>query len=144
MMRLLPILAVFLAFAAPARASSQPGEAALVFSAEDFETTVYFDYGRDDLGSAGILLVQQAGERALAAGFTRARVVGHTDKAGPEEQNLERGMARAEAVAAVLVEIGFDEDDIELDSAGESEPARRHEDDRREPLNRRAVITFSE
>lgn len=133
--------ATFLAMAVP---MAQSGDAQLVYSAEDFETTVYFDYGRLDLGPAGILLVEAVGERSLAAGFLKARVVGHTDKAGPEDKNLEDGMRRAEAVAAVLIEAGFLPANIEIESAGESEPVRRYEDDRREPLNRRAVITFSE
>ncbi|NNU17695.1 OmpA family protein [Parvularcula sp. ZS-1/3] len=138
MLSILATLALTLSHAA------QSPEGALVFSAEDFETTVYFDYGRNDLGSAGILLVQQQAERALAAGFAKAKVIGHTDRAGSAEQNLKDGMERAEAVAAVLVSQGYAEDDVEVESAGESQPARRHADERREPLNRRAVIIFSE
>jgi outer membrane protein OmpA-like peptidoglycan-associated protein len=117
-------------------------EETVVFEAKDFKTTVYFDYGRLDLGSAGRLLVTQMGERARAAGYTRATVVGHTDKAGPEDKNYRDGLQRAEAVAEVLTQVGFVRAEIAVGSAGETQPARKHEDERREPLNRRAVIEF--
>lgn len=122
---------------------SQPSsEDELTFAAEDFRTTVYFDYGRLDLGSAGRLLVTEMGERARAAGYRRAKVVGHTDKAGPEDKNYHDGLARAEAVARVLSSAGFARTEVAIGSAGETQPARKHEDERREPLNRRAVIEF--
>ena len=109
---------------------------------EDIETTVYFDYGSDELGSAGLRLVRETADIALSAGFTKASVVGHADRAGPAKQNYETGMRRAEAVALVLIAAGFDRDNVEVDSAGETEPAVFYEDERREPLNRRVVITF--
>ena len=129
---------------AVAVASAQADEAQLVYSAEDFETTVYFDYGRLDLGPAGTLLVEAVAERVLAVGITQATVTGHTDKAGTEEKNYEDGLERAQAVAAVLIASGFAPDDVTVKSAGETQPVRVYEDERREPLNRRAVITFSE
>jgi outer membrane protein OmpA-like peptidoglycan-associated protein len=119
-----------------------PVEEATTFAASDFTTTVYFDYGRLDLGSAGRLLVTEMGVRARAEGYTRAKIVGHTDKAGPEDKNYFDGLQRAEAVAAVLGEAGFNRAELALGSAGETQPARKHEDERREPLNRRAVIEF--
>ncbi|WP_189575116.1 OmpA family protein [Parvularcula lutaonensis] len=124
--------------------AAQPVEEGVVLSPEDFETTVYFDYGRNDLGSAGVMLVEHIAAKALAAGYTRATVTGHTDRAGPEDENYQTGLERAEAVASVLVQSGFREDDITIKSAGETEPARKHVDERREPLNRRVVIEFSE
>ncbi|MEL6782768.1 MAG: OmpA family protein [Pseudomonadota bacterium] len=121
-----------------------PAEAGDVteLQAEDVETTVYFDYGSNTLGSAGLLLVREASETALAAGFTRASVMGHADRAGPADQNYQTGMERAEAVAVILIDAGFDADNVEVDSAGETEPAVFYEDERREPRNRRAVISF--
>lgn len=112
-------------------------------TAEELTTTVYFDYGSNALGSAGRLLVNEAAERALSAGFTEAQVVGHADRAGPRQQNYETGLARAEAVSEALVAAGFDPADIDVESAGESDPAVFYEDERREPRNRRAVITFA-
>lgn len=112
-------------------------------TADDLATTVYFDYGSDTLGSAGEALVADRASLALLAGFERATVTGHADKAGPTGQNYRTGLARAEAVAEALVEAGFSRGAISVESAGETDPAIDHEDERREPRNRRAEIDFS-
>ena len=122
---------------------AQPIDPDLELEAKDFETTVFFDYGRKDLGSAGLLLVQERASQALAAGFTSAVVTGHTDKAGSEAENLKSGLERAQAVREALIAAGFERSNIEIKSVGESQPVRKHDDDRREPLNRRAVISFA-
>jgi outer membrane protein OmpA-like peptidoglycan-associated protein len=123
-------------------AAMQPTIAQNHVVTEKIETAVYFDYGRSELGSAGQLLVREMAAKARSAGLTRVTITGHTDKAGTEEQNLRDGLKRAEAVAAILQEAGFSPRRITVTSAGESKPARRHEDERREPLNRRAEIRF--
>ncbi|NRA30063.1 MAG: OmpA family protein [Parvularculaceae bacterium] len=134
-MALLGIIAAAMLFPTQAPAVSE-------LEAEDLETVVYFDYGSEVLGDAGLELVRGTASAALQAGFTQATVVGHADKAGPEAQNFETGMARAEAVAFVMIAAGFAADNVEVESAGETDPAINHEDERREPRNRRAVITF--
>ncbi|MEE4207941.1 MAG: OmpA family protein [Parvularcula sp.] len=123
-------------------ATWQPVTAPEHATLESYSTAVYFDYGRHELGSAGQLLVQEVAAKARAAGLSRVTVVGHTDSAGGEEQNLKDGLRRAEAVAAILKAAGYSEDEISVLSAGESQPARRHDDERREPLNRRATLRF--
>lgn len=71
----------------------------------------------------------------------RVTITGHGDAVGTETRNQELGLARAEAVRAVLVEAGVPVDRIDVDSAGESDPAVRSPG--AEPRNRRAVIGFS-
>ncbi|MEM6912486.1 MAG: OmpA family protein [Pseudomonadota bacterium] len=124
-----------------ATAAAQPLEA-VKEPIEPIETTVFFDYGRNDLGPAGLLLVREIGSRALAAGYTKVRVEGHADAAGPKSQNLATGEERAEAVASELIKTGFRARHVEVSSAGESKPLRSHEDERSEPLNRRAELVF--
>lgn len=136
-MALLGIIAAAMLFPTQAPAFSE-------LAAEDLETVVYFDYGSNVLGEAGLELVRGTANAALQAGYTSATVTGHADKAGPADQNHETGMARAEAVALVMIASGFDPDDVEVESAGETDPAINHDDERREPRNRRAVITFRE
>jgi len=111
---------------------------------QDLETVVYFDYGAEELGSVGLELVRETASTALLAGFTSAVVTGHADKAGPANQNYQTGLARAEAVALVMVAAGFDAANVDVVSEGENEPAIDHDDERREPRNRRAVITFEQ
>lgn len=135
-------MAACLALPATAAAFPEGVDETRELEAEDLETVVYFDYGSEELGSAGLRLVRETADVALSAGFTKAMVMGHADRAGPADQNYETGMARAEAVALVLIAAGFDSDDVDVDSAGETDPAVYYEDERREPRNRRAVITF--
>jgi outer membrane protein OmpA-like peptidoglycan-associated protein len=92
---------------------------------------------------AGRLLVREMAAKARASGYDMATVVGHTDRAGPDERNLQDGRARAAAVARILAEQGFAGSAVRVETAGESQPIRVHEDERREPLNRRAVVVFS-
>lgn len=125
-----------------AAAAAQPVEA-VVEPVEPIETTVFFDYGRNDLGPAGLLLVREIASRALAAGYTKVSIEGHADAAGPEDQNLATGRQRAEAVASELIKAGFRARHVEIKSAGEAKPLRSHEDERSEPLNRRAELIFS-
>ena len=124
-----------------AAAAVQPVEAAPE-PVEPIETTVFFDYGRNDLGPAGMLLVREIASRALAAGYSKVTVEGHADAAGPEDQNLLTGRERAEAVASELIKAGFRARHVDVTSAGEAEPLRTHEDERSEPLNRRAELVF--
>lgn len=124
-----------------AAAAAQPVEA-VAEPVDPIETTVFFDYGRNDLGPAGLLLVREIASRALAAGYTKVTIEGHADAAGPEGQNLETGQERAEAVASELIKAGFRARYVEITSAGEAEPLRSHEDERSEPLNRRAELVF--
>jgi len=124
-----------------AAAAAQPVEA-VAEPVDPIETTVFFDYGRNDLGPAGLLLVREIASRALAAGYTKVTIEGHADAAGPEDQNRETGRERAEAVASELIKAGFRARSVEITSAGEAEPLRSHEDERSEPLNRRAELVF--
>ena len=71
----------------------------------------------------------------------RVTITGHGDAVGTETRNQELGVARAEAVRAVLVEAGVPADRIDVDSSGESDPAVASPG--AEPRNRRAVIGFS-
>jgi outer membrane protein OmpA-like peptidoglycan-associated protein len=71
----------------------------------------------------------------------RITVTGHGDAVGTETRNQELGMARAEAVRSVLIEAGIAASLIDVDRAGESDPAIPSPG--AEPRNRRAVIGFS-
>lgn len=75
--------------------------------------------------------ISQAAERRLA-GLVQSRAVeeedwpvilaGHTDSGGNDQANLRASRARAEAVAAWLVERGVDDDRIQVIAFGEQNP----------------------
>ena len=71
----------------------------------------------------------------------RITVTGHGDAVGTETCNQELGLARAEAVRVALVDAGVPPERIDIDSAGESDPAVASPS--AEARNRRAVIGFS-
>ncbi|MWV28715.1 OmpA family protein [Aurantiacibacter rhizosphaerae] len=101
--------------------------------------------------------ISEAAERRLA-GLMKQRAIeedwpvilgGHTDSGGNDQANLRASRARAEAVAAWLVERGVDDDRIEIIAFGEQNPiapnampdGTANEEGRRK--NRRVVIRIA-
>ena len=101
---------------------------------------VMFPFDISDITDDAMNVVMVAGESALASGGA-VIVIGHTDRAGSDEYNLRLSMARAEAVAAVLVEGGVPPETISIEGRGESEPLVPTDDGERNQLNRRVIIT---
>ena len=76
--------------------------------------------------------IKETGDRVL--------LVGHTDSDGEEDYNLELGRKRAEEYKAHLVSLGVDEAKIEVQSAGESDPAEPNDSPENKQRNRRVTI----
>lgn len=68
-------------------------------------------------------------------------VIGHTDRAGPDADNLRLSLSRAEAVRSILVTGGVTAELIETIGRGELEPAVETADGVAEPRNRRVEIS---
>lgn len=83
---------------------------------------VLFDFDQDFIRSEGLAGLGDFYDALTQGGAEEILVVGHTDAKGTEEYNLDLGLRRAGAVAAVLVGLGFGPENIEIDSAGESVP----------------------
>jgi outer membrane protein OmpA-like peptidoglycan-associated protein len=74
---------------------------------------------------------------------SKVSVTGHTDTVGTEANNLELGMARANAVKAALVDLGVPEAIITVASKGEGPPqAVKTRDEASSARNRRAEVRF--
>ncbi len=71
-------------------------------------------------------------------------LTGHTDSTGTEEANLTMGLGRAWAVEVALLAKGFDDEAIELKSAGESEPIADNRTAAGRAKNRRVVAQIAE
>lgn len=97
----------------------EPDDVAL--PVQPVEMTLSFPEGSD---------ISAANERRLAGLMQRGAVEqdwpvilsGHTDSGGNDQANLRASRARAEAVAAWLVERGVDDDRIEVIAFGEQNP----------------------
>lgn len=103
------------------RDAEQPEEADVELPVQPVEMTLPFPEGSD---------ITAANERRLAGLMQRRAMeedwpvilAGHTDSGGNDQANLRASRARAEAVAAWLVERGVDDDRIEVIAFGEQNP----------------------
>ena len=73
-------------------------------------------------------------------GSTDVRVYGHSDRVGTPEINQRLSMERAEAMAAILVDMGVAKDIIRTSYHGEGNPLVPTEDEVPEPRNRRVEV----
>jgi outer membrane protein OmpA-like peptidoglycan-associated protein len=103
---------------------------------------VYFDFDqatlRPDAETALNSMVSDIQGRQLA-GIT---VVGHADRAGPEEYNMQLSERRSNTVAAELVAAGIPAQVIATEWFGETQPAVPTADGVPEQANRRVVVDF--
>ena len=98
-----------------------PEEEAAEEPAEPFTATIPFPDGPE---------LTRAGERLLVSALSSDAMDedwpiilgGHTDSSGNDQANLRSSRARAEAVAAWLVEYGVDDERIEVIAFGEQNP----------------------
>ncbi len=105
--------------------------------------TVYFAFDSFDLSSLAQATIKKAAEMGMKAKVGSGVVTGHTDAAGASEYNIGLSRARAAAVRNALIENGMGRDQISQKFVGESEPAVKTEDGKREARNRRVVISFA-
>lgn len=86
------------------------------------EITVPFAESGNDIGPAALAILREVlDSEALGEGWP-VTLRGHTDSSGNDSANLRASRARAEAVAAWLVERGVDDDRIEVIAFGEQNP----------------------
>jgi outer membrane protein OmpA-like peptidoglycan-associated protein len=96
---------------------------------------VYFGFGSARLDPA------DAEQLAESAGWLRDNpeqqvlIEGHTDASGPSQYNLALGEQRAAAVRDYLIQLGVDEERLQIVSRGEAEPASAQAD-----RNRRSEV----
>ncbi len=74
---------------------------------------------------------------------TVVRVEGHTDSTGSEEYNMNLSHQRANAVKALLIQQGIDENRIEVIGFGESMPIATNDTEAGRQLNRRVDIKIA-
>ncbi len=89
--------------------------------AEPVEVTIPFPDGADISDAAERILVDVLSSDAMDEEWPVV-LAGHTDSAGNDQANLRASRARAEAVAAWLVEYGVDDSRIRVIAFGEQNP----------------------
>lgn len=102
---------------------------------------VYFDVNKDDLDAGSRAEVDAYVTELMASPPSAISVVGYTDTSGPADLNAKLSEARANSVAAALIEAGVPTSLIARSAAGEDNLAVGTPDDTREANNRRVTIT---
>jgi outer membrane protein OmpA-like peptidoglycan-associated protein len=69
-------------------------------------------------------------------------LIGHTDKEGTDEYNMDLSRKRAQTVKDFFVSLGFDPQRISTAGKGANQPAVKDSDKRQNDLNRRVEINF--
>ncbi len=101
---------------------------------------VLFAYDSHHLDDEGLAAVDRVVEAAAATPEARLVLVGHTDRRGTEDYNLELSVRRAEAVRDALLARGVPTERLTLEGRGEADPAVPTADDIAEPANRRVEV----
>lgn len=105
--------------------------------------TLYFDFDKADIRPDAQREIDRFVESIDDKDETEVIVVGHADRAGPPDYNLDLSKRRAEAVRNALIAEGLRISklkDFDLAAKGESEPAVPTADGVPEQANRRVVL----
>ena len=103
---------------------------------------VFFEFDKSDILDDARAVIEEAAQEFIASGMVEFLLDGHTDRAGSDPYNLALSERRAEAVKAVLLELGVDEAAIVAIGRGEHEQLVPTADEIREPQNRRVLLTL--
>jgi len=105
--------------------------------------TIYFGFNRDNLTAEAQQVINTIVSTANEMGAGSLSVGGYTDTSGSSAYNKALGQRRADRVANALSAKGIPGGAISEQSFGESNLAVQTGDGRREPLNRRAIVTIN-
>ena len=99
---------------------------------------IFFDSGGQEIRREWEPVLDEAAK--AAAGGTRLRVTGHSDRPGSAAVNRRFALGRAQVVADALVARGVPRSSLTVDSEGEDDPFVSTADGVREIQNRRVDI----
>jgi OOP family OmpA-OmpF porin len=106
----------------PAPVAVAPVAAPPVIEKVAIATDVLFEFDSATLLPGGMKRLDEVANNAQGTEVDRVAVVGHADRIGSEEYNQQLSERRAQAVAAYLAQKGADEQRIEAEGRGKSEP----------------------
>jgi len=102
---------------------------------------VYFPLDSDQLETEDQALLEEIVAAVAAQNPSSVTVMGHADRSGGDEYNMELSERRAQTIASALIDAGVPASAISAMGYGESEPAVQTEDGVAMRQNRRAVLT---
>lgn len=102
--------------------------------------TLYFRFDSEELTAESRAQLSQILDATRSRPAPEVVIVGHTDRSGPAEANVELGLKRAHAVRKLLLDTRVDREAIRVSSHGEAEPLIATADNVFEPRNRRVDV----
>ena len=102
--------------------------------------TLYFEYNRTALTADSQREIERILVEAAVTPAAEIDVIGHTDTKGGLEFNDNLGRSRAQYVAGLMQQRGFERARLSVQSRGEREPLVPTPDETDEPRNRRVEI----
>ena len=115
----------------------------------NLSSDAYFEFDSATLTEDGKRKLEQMARQIRNAEEPSLRIVGHTDRIGPEDYNMKLSRDRAQAVRDYLVQQGVPEQVMSVTGRGEADPIERCEGLRGNALidclqpNRRTDVEFS-
>lgn len=106
----------------PAPIAVVPVAPAPVIEKVTLQSDVLFEFDKADLRPAGREELDQLAERIKDAQVESVVAVGHADRIGPEQYNEKLSAERAEAVKQYLAQKGIEQQRVQAQGAGESQP----------------------
>ena len=106
------------------------------------EYVVYFGFDEDFLTEAAKATVAEVASAIKAGNVVTVLVVGHTDTVGSLQYNQGLSERRAGAVKQGLIDNGISSTTISTEGKSWTQPAKDTGPGVKEPLNRRATISF--
>ncbi len=103
---------------------------------------VFFDWDSAELDDQAMSILEAAAQAFNEFGIARIVAVGHADRSGPNDYNMDLSEDRAESVQAALQKLGIDINVINISWRGEEDPRVATADGVRERQNRRVEITL--
>ncbi len=101
---------------------------------------IYFQQGTPQLLAESYSELRRLGQVMRRMPHLKVRIIGHTDKEGVEELNLQLSQQRSEAVKKYLLSLKIDPSRIETIGKGSSELITHDRDEESKQLNRRVEI----
>jgi len=103
---------------------------------------VFFDWDSDVVDEQGMSILEAAAQAFNEFGVARIIAVGHADRSGSNDYNMDLSEARAQNVQAALQRLGIDMNVVNISWRGEEDPRVATADGVRERQNRRVEITL--
>lgn len=104
---------------------------------------VYFDFAKSVLDQQQTAEVHKRAKQAKDIFVSQICLIGYADKVGNAAANKQLGLARARAVANILIADGFPAKNITMDTGGEAYGRFNFGDYDRNKADRRVAIVFN-